>query len=144
MINLAVWFVSLSQLIVCFGVAILSDNSMSVRGLRIPTEAEKVILTKAFIEDLESFTIHDETTDTFRLVICSVCDSIPLGPKCSCFVSAIEMKRLLSKCNMEASSFESVLHQSQRPQIICAFTRNLRKCSERSTGVQTMPFRATA
>ena len=39
---------------------------------------------------------------------------------------------------------ESVLRQSQRPQIICAFTRNLRKRSERSTGVQTVPFRAKA
>ena len=37
---------------------------------------------------------------------------------------------------------ESVLHQSQRPQIICAFTRNLRKFPERSTGVQTMRVRA--
>ena len=107
MINL-VWFVSLSQLIVCVGAAQLIDNSMSVRGLRIPTEAVKVILTKAFIEDLESFTIHDETTDTFRPVICSVCGSIPLELKWSCFVSAIEMKWLLSKCNMEAPSMSAL------------------------------------
>ena len=97
---------------------------MSVHGLRIPMVAEKEILTKAFIEDLESFTVQDDTTGFLRPVICSVCDSIPSEPKWSCLVSAIEMKQLLSKCNMEAffnvrfvsSMFvESVLHQSQRP-----------------------------
>ena len=81
---------------------------MSVHGLRIPMVAEKDILTKAFIEDLESFTVQDDTTGFLRLVICSVCDSIPLEPKWSCFVSAIEMKQLLSKCNMEAPSMSTL------------------------------------
>jgi len=82
--------------------------SMSVRGLRIPTDAEKDILTKAFIEDLESFTVQDDTTGFLRPAICSVCDSIPSEPKWSCFVSAIEMKQLLSKCNMEAFSMSAL------------------------------------
>ena len=107
MINL-VWFVSLSQLIVCFGIAIMSDNSISVHGLWIPTEGEKGILTKAFIEYLDSFTIHDATTDTFRPVICSVCNSIPLELQWSCFVSAVEMEKLLRRCNMEAASMSAL------------------------------------
>ena len=46
--------------------------SMSVRGLRIPTDAEKDILTKAFIEDLESFTVQDDTMGFLRLAICNM------------------------------------------------------------------------
>ena len=37
---------------------------------------------------------------------------------------------------------ESVLGQSRRPQIVCAFPQNLRECPERSAGVQTMHFGA--
>ena len=59
--------------------------------------------TKAFIEDLESFTVQDDTTGLLRLAICSVCDSIPLEPKWSCFVSVKEMKSMLRKCNMGAA-----------------------------------------
>ena len=60
--------------IVSFGAAQSNFCSMSVHGLWIPMVAEKDILTKAFIEDLESFTVQDDTTGFFRPVICSVCD----------------------------------------------------------------------
>ena len=48
--------------IVSFGVDQSIFYSMSVHGLRILTVAEKDILTKAFIEELESFTVQDDTT----------------------------------------------------------------------------------
>ena len=81
---------------------------MSAQGLRILTATEKDTVTKAFIEDLQSFTFQDDTTDTFRTVICSVCDSIPLEPKWSCFVSVTEMEKLLRRCNMEAASMSTL------------------------------------
>ena len=59
--------------------------SMSVHELRIPMVAEKEILTKAFIEDLESFTVQDDTTGFLRPVICSVCDSNSFGTEMELF-----------------------------------------------------------
>ena len=103
-----VLIILLFNTIVSFGAAQSSFSSMSVHGLRIPMVAEKGILTKAFIEDLESSTVQDDRTCFFRLVICSACDSIPLEPKWSCFVSAIEMKWLLRRCNMEAASMSAL------------------------------------
>jgi Helitron helicase-like domain at N-terminus len=71
--------------------------------LKIPSFANIKKITKQFVEDLQSFTIKNDVSDTFHPVICCVCDSIPSEAKWSCFVSVTEAKKLFKKSSMEAN-----------------------------------------
>jgi uncharacterized CHY-type Zn-finger protein len=75
-------------------------------SLDIPTLAQKQSAVRAFVEDLESFTVHDKKTNTLLPVICCVCDSIPSSPNWFCYVKVELAKRLFEKSNMEASKLE--------------------------------------
>lgn len=69
----------------------------------LPSAAQKAVLTKAFIKDLESFTVFDKKSNLFVPVVCCVCDSIPTKGNWSCFVDINVAADLFRKSNMMAS-----------------------------------------
>ena len=81
---------------------------MAPDELQLPSQAEKGAITKAFVEDLESFTVFDKTTNSFLPVICCVCDSIPSEPNWSRYVPIRNAVQLFRKCKMEASRVEQL------------------------------------
>ena len=68
--------------------------------LTIPTVEDINRITKAFISDLQSFTIKDKRTNEIKPIICSVCDSMPTEAQWSTFVKLDKFKSLLTKCNI--------------------------------------------
>ena len=68
--------------------------------LAIPTTADVNRISKAFLTDLESFTVRDDVTNEFKPIICSVCDSMPTKAQWSTFVDIAEFKKLCSKGNL--------------------------------------------
>ena len=76
--------------------------------LKIPSQSEKDALIKEFVKDLESFTVFDKNTNTFRPVICCVCDSIPSGPDWSCFVPVKDAKILFHHSKMEVEHLKEL------------------------------------
>jgi len=68
--------------------------------LSIPTLEDINRITKAFISDMQSFTIEDKTTNEIKPIICSVCDSMPTEAQWSTFVKIDKFKRLLKKCKI--------------------------------------------
>ena len=78
---------------------------LNVVSLRIPTPIQKKSIVSKFVEDLESFTVLDVKSNTFRPVICCVCDSIPAFPNWSQYVDVITARQLFEKSNMESSKF---------------------------------------
>ena len=68
--------------------------------LAIPTDEDVNRITKAFLLDLQSFTVTDETTKEIKPVICSVCDSIPTESQWSTFVDLDEFVRLCTRSKM--------------------------------------------
>ena len=76
--------------------------------LKIPNPSEKEAILQRFVDDLESFTVYDNKTNTFRPTICCVCDSIPSNPDWSCFVPVKEAKKLFQHSNMESKHFQEL------------------------------------
>ena len=76
--------------------------------LKIPSQSEKDVLTTAFMKDMESFTVYDNNSNTFRPVVCCVCDSIPTKPNWNCFVGISIAADLFLKSNMMSSLLEGV------------------------------------
>jgi uncharacterized CHY-type Zn-finger protein len=76
---------------------------MSSNVLRVPSAEEIRKITRAFVKDLESYTVVDERSNTIKPVICCVCDSIPTTPNWSCMVKVSKAAKLFSRCNMESS-----------------------------------------
>ncbi len=62
--------------------------------LALPTEEDTNRIAKAFLSDLESFTVTDEVTKQIKPVICCVCDSIPTRAQWSTSVDIKEFKKL--------------------------------------------------
>jgi uncharacterized CHY-type Zn-finger protein len=71
-----------------------------VQCLTIPTSVDIDRITKAFIYDMQSFTIEDERTNEIKPIICSVCDSMPTEAQWSTFVDLEKFKLLLLKCKI--------------------------------------------
>ncbi len=69
--------------------------------LAIPTRDDVNRISKAFLLDLESFTVTDKTTKEIKPVICGVCDSIPPEAQWSTFVELKEFIKLCQRCNIE-------------------------------------------
>lgn len=78
-------------------------RSMADNEFPLPSAAQKAVLTKAFIKDLESFTVFDKKSNLFVPVVCCVCDSIPTKGNWSCFVDIDVAADLFRKSNMMAS-----------------------------------------
>ena len=68
--------------------------------LTIPTETEVKQIAKDFLDDLQSFTVTDMSTNEIRPVICCVCDSIPTESQWSTFVNVKEFKRLCERAKI--------------------------------------------
>ena len=68
--------------------------------LTVPTETEVKQIAKDFLDDLQSFTVTDMTTNEIRPVICCVCDSIPTESQWSTFVNVKEFKRLCERAKI--------------------------------------------
>jgi hypothetical protein len=83
-----------------------SAPTMAPYDLRVPSPEKKDTIAKAFVRDLESFTVYDKATKCFRPVICCVCDSIPTEPNWSCYVPIPDAVLLFRNCKMEASHVE--------------------------------------
>jgi len=71
--------------------------------LAIPTDEDVKRITKAFLLDLESYTVTDERTRQIKPVICSICDSIPTKSQWSTFVDLDEFIKLCQKCKIRKS-----------------------------------------
>ncbi len=69
--------------------------------LAIPTRDDVNCISKAFLLDLESFTVTDKTTKEINPFICGVCDSIPPEAQWSTFVELKEFIKLCQRCNIE-------------------------------------------
>lgn len=83
---------------------IMANNS----ELKLPSQSEKDVLTSAFMRDMESFTVFDNNSNTFRPVVCCVCDSTPTKPNWSCFVRINIAADLFLKSNMMSSLLEGI------------------------------------
>lgn len=81
---------------------------MANNGLHLPLQREKDELATAFTKDLESFTVFDKKSNTFRPVICCVCDSIPTKANWSCFVDICTAADLFEKSNMHSSLLKDI------------------------------------
>ena len=68
--------------------------------LAIPTSEDVDRITKAFLLDLESFTVTDEITKQIKPVICSICDSIPTESQWSILVDLKEFIKLCESCKI--------------------------------------------
>jgi hypothetical protein len=63
--------------------------------LPIPSAEDTKRIAKAFLSDLESFTINDDVTKKLIPIICSVCDSMPTKPEWS---RAIDINKFIKLC----------------------------------------------
>ena len=68
--------------------------------LAIPTNEDANRIAKAFLLDLESFTVIDEVTKQIKPVICSICDSIPTRAQWSTFVKMDEFIKLCKSAKL--------------------------------------------
>jgi hypothetical protein len=68
--------------------------------LTISTAEDIDRITKAFIYNMQSFTIEDKRTNEIKPIICSVCDSMPTEAQWSTFVDLDKLKSLLLKCKI--------------------------------------------
>jgi hypothetical protein len=64
--------------------------------LSLPTKEDKNRITKAFLLDLESFTITDEVTKQIKPVIYYVCASIPTKPQRS---TVVDINKFITLCD---------------------------------------------
>ena len=81
---------------------------MTSLDLLIPTTMQKQSIIRGFVNDLESFTLFDEKCNTFRPVICCVCDSIPALPNWSQLVKVKAAKRLFKESNLQSKNLRNV------------------------------------
>ena len=81
----------------------MSDGNRSSVSLEVPTEGQRRDLVRKFVHDLESYSIHDEESGTLRPVLCAICDSMAQCPQWGSLVYVHELRKLLVKCQMEAS-----------------------------------------
>ena len=86
--------------------------------LDIPTAQQTHKIAQEFVDDLQSFSFVDESTQTLQPVICCVCDSMPTSPEWSEWVPLSTFKKLCKSCGLERNKLEtegiypsSLLHQ---------------------------------
>jgi len=84
--------------------------------LSIPTKEDINRITKAFVFDLESFTVIDEVSKQIRPVICCICDSIPTKSQWSTFVHIDEFINLCGHAKLRKDDSVKLYSQELRNQ----------------------------
>ena len=84
--------------------------------LSLPTQQDNDRISKAFLSDLESYTVNDAATKTIKPVICSVCDSMPTKAQWSTFVKIDEFIKLSKKCNLTKTDSPTTYGEEIRKQ----------------------------
>ena len=84
--------------------------------LSIPTKEDTNRITKAFLLDLESFTITDEVTKQIKPVICCVCDSIPTKAQWSTVVDIHKFITLCDRAKLRKSDSSKIYGDQLRNQ----------------------------
>ena len=90
----------------------MAFNQLATDVLRVPSMEEIENITQSFVKDLKSFSYLDERSNTFKPIVCCVCDSIPSESNWSCMVAVSKAVKLFSKCNMEIAK-QSRLYPQQ-------------------------------
>ena len=91
---------------------IMALNQLPTDVLRVPSMEEIDNITQSFVKDLESFSYLDERSNTFKPIVCCVCDAIPSESNWSCMVAVSKAAKFFSKCNMEIAK-QSRLYPKQ-------------------------------
>ena len=84
--------------------------------LSLPTKEDTNRITKAFLLDLESFTITDEVTKQIKPVICCVCDSIPTKAQWSTVVDIHKFITLCDRAKLRKSDSSKIYGDQLRNQ----------------------------
>ena len=92
------------------------NNHKFIMLLTIPTETQVKKLSKDFLDDLQSFTVIDKSTNEIRPVICCVCDSIPTESQWSTYVSVKEFRRLCERAKLRKTDSFTEYSQKLRMQ----------------------------
>ena len=75
--------------------------------LDVPTAQQTQKIAEAFVQDLQSFTFVDESTQSLQPVICCVCDSMPTSPQWSEWVPLSTFKKLCKSCGLARNKLEA-------------------------------------
>ena len=91
--------------------------------LSIPTSEDINRIAKAFILDLESFTVTDEGSKQIRPFICSICDSVPITYEWSTLINIDEFINLCREAKLRKADSLNIYSEELKNQYTAKDTR---------------------